>query len=139
MHVDNQTMLSVSVVLWYSHGLGTMKCMGLVLTGTHFFLDNFLIQLCFGSSKQDGGIYLNAYIFFIEWKTVNLFWSHRGFKPGSGLSTFCEKGNFSQYFGGENLGNCSLYMALHPIPSPHLGKISPKFFNSVRKNLLQSL
>ena len=30
--------------------------------------------------------------------------------------------------GKKNLGNLSLYMALHPIPSPHGGKIFPTFF-----------
>jgi len=32
--------------------------------------------------------------------------------------------------GKKNLGNLSLYMALHPIPSPHGGKIFPTFFIS---------
>jgi len=33
--------------------------------------------------------------------------------------------------GKKILGNFSLYMALHLIPSPHLGKNFPKFFISV--------
>ena len=32
-------------------------------------------------------MYLNAFIFFIEWKTVSFFGSHPGIKPGPGLNT----------------------------------------------------
>ena len=76
-------------------------------------------------------LYSNTYIFFIKWKKVNFFLSCPGVEPGPGPYTLCEKGNFSLYVGKKNLGNLSLYMALHPIPSPHGGKIFPTFFISV--------
>jgi len=39
--------------------------------------------------------------------------------------------------GKKILGNFSLYMALHLIPSPHLGKNFPKFFISVHNYVFQ--
>jgi len=53
-------------------------------------------------------MYLSAFIFFIEWKTVSFFWLHQGIEPGPGPNNLCDKGNFSLYLGGKNLGNCSL-------------------------------
>jgi len=56
--------------------------------------------------------------------------SRLGIKPAPWPHTLCKKGNFSPYLGKNNLGNFSLYMALHPIPSPHLENIIPKSFIS---------
>jgi len=73
--------------------------------------------------------YLNAYIFFIEWKAVSFFWSHPVIEPGPWQNTLCEKGNFSSYL-GEKIWEIvpSIWLCIRSLP--HIfGKFSLNFLS----------
>ena len=81
-------------------------------------------QLCFWSSKKDGGIFECIHTLH----RMENCWLILGHAQESYLAKHSLwQGKFFSVFGGKNLGFCSLYMALHPIPSQHLGKFPLNF------------